>query len=179
MLRDSGLGILLFINLLMAFLWVMISFFFSGHTKAKRVNYKMFPYRIKNFERRGFFYVENFYIDRWYSLLPTAYNRIGITRESLKKDDELVLKERLTVTCRCELFALINCLYIIGAAIIDPPYLAFILGMVMMLANFPFAAASRYCRCLVLDELLERRKALKEQSIIAEKSLNVFDLNVF
>ncbi len=178
-LRSSGLGISLFINIIIICLWYFLSYVISGHIGSKHTDYRKFPYRIKGFEKRGGFYTDNFAIDSWYRLLPTKYNRIGITPNKLKREDSLTIKEYLGVTCRSELWALINCFYIVCAAILDAPYLAFILGMLVILANLPFIAGSRYCRCLILNELVSKRKELEKQSKLAFETPNVFELDIF
>ena len=83
------------------------------------------------------------------------------------------------MTCRGELWAVINCFYIVGAAVLDAPYLAFILGMIVILLNLPFVMGNRYCRFLILNDLVEKRRELERQSMLAEKSPNVFDLDLF
>ena len=178
-LRNSGFGISLLINIIIICLWVFLSNVIAGHIGPKHVDYRKFPFRIGDFEKHGKFYTENFDIESWYQFLPAKYNRIGITESRLRKKDSLTVKEYLGVTCRCELWALINCFYIVCAAILDAPYLAFILGMLVILANLPFIAASRYCRCLILNELVRKRKELEQQSIRAVESPNVFDLDLF
>ena len=179
MLKNSGFGISLFINIIIICLWLFISNVIARHIGAKHADYRKIPFSIMEFERDGEFYVENFAIGNWYRALPTKYNRIGITENRLKKAEPLTLKEYLTVTCRSELWALINCFYIVCAAILDAPYLAFILGMIVILANLPFIAAARYSRCLILNELARKRKELEQQSIRAVESPNVFDLDLF
>lgn len=179
MLRSSGLGISLFINIIIICLWLFLSYSIAKHAATKRVDYKKFPYRILNKEAKGDFYEENFRISTWYSLLPTSYNRIGITAEKLRDDDALVCKEHLVTTCRSELFAVLNCFYIVCAAILDAPYLAFILGSLMILGNLPFIAGARYCRCLILNELVRKRSELKKQAMLADSTPNVFELNIF
>lgn len=179
MLRNSNFGIALFINILMIFLWISLSGVISRFIGTKRVDYRKFPFRSKDFERKGEFYTENFASDKWYSLLPTTYNRLGSTEEDIRKLETPALKERLTVVCRSELWALLNCFYIVCAAIFDAPYLAFILGMIIILAQIPFIIAARYFRCLILNEIVRKRRELEEQSLLAERSPNVFDLNLF
>ena len=178
MLRSSGFCISLFINIIIICLWHFLSYIISGHIGSKRVDYRRFPYRAKEFEKKGEFYVENFLIDSWYSFLPTKYNRIGITERKLSREESLTVREYLGVTCRCELCALMNCFYIVCACILDAPYLAFILGMLVILANFPFIISARYCRCLILNELANKRRELEKQKLLADRTPNVFDLIV-
>ena len=179
MLRSSGLGISLFINVIIICLWHFLSYWIARLIGTKYVDYRKKPYRARDFERRGEFYTEYFAIESWYRLLPTKYNKIGITPEQLAERDALVLKEQLAMLCRSELSPLINCFYIVCAAILDAPYLAFILGMLVILCNLPFIASARYCRCLVLNEIVNKRKELEKQSILAEETPNVYDLNIF
>ena len=179
MLRESGLGISLFINVIIICLWVFISYLIAGHVAPRHADYRKYPYIIRTREKKGSFYTESFRIQDWYGILPSKLNRSRITKDHLFGLDALKLKELLAVTCRCELCAVLNCFYIICAALLDAPYLAFILGSVVILASLPFIAASRYCRCLILNELMRQREELKKQTIRAERSPNVFDLGIF
>ncbi len=172
MLRHSTFGMALFINILIICLWHFISYIISGNIKPQRVDYKQKPYKISKLEQKGNFYIENFFIDKWYMLLPTSYNSVGIDVESVKSIDTLTLKSYLTLTCRSELFSRINFLYIICACVLDAPYLAFILGIFVILINLPFFASSRYCRCIILNELLSRRNELNKK----DNSISVFDI---
>ncbi len=81
-LRNSGFGISLLINIIIICLWVFLSNVIAGHIGPKHVDYRKFPFRIGDFEKHGKFYTENFDIESWYQFLPAKYNRIGIT-ESL------------------------------------------------------------------------------------------------
>ena len=179
MLRSSSLPMALFINFLIIMLWHFLSYIISSTIGSKYVDYRKFPYRAKDFEAKGEFYKENFDIDSWYRYLPTKYNRLSTTPEKLKKLDSLELKERLTVVCRSELWAGINCFYFVCAAILDVPYLAFILGMLAILLNIPFIISARYCRCMILNEIVSKRQELEQQAIRAEQTPNVFDLDIF
>lgn len=179
MLRSSGLAMALFINIIIIMLWHFLSYIISEHIGSKHADYRKFPYRAREFEARGDFYKENFAIDSWYTYLPTEYNRLGTTPEKLRELDALVLKERLGGVCRSELWAVINCFYIVCAAILDAPYLAFILGMLVILFNLPFIISARYCRCLILNEIVAKRRELEKQALLAEQSPNVFDLGIF
>ena len=178
MLRSSSLGIVLFINFLIICLWLFLSRFIGRHIGSKHVDYRKFPYRAREFEKRGDFYKENFDIDSWYTYLPTEYNRLGSTPAQLEKLDTLALKERLPVVCRSELFALINCFYIVCAAVLDAAHVAFILGMLVILAQIPLILSARYCRCLILNEIVNKRRELERQSILADRTPNVFDLDL-
>ncbi len=178
MLHNSSLPMALFINLLIIALWHFLSYIISGGIGSKYVDYRKFPYRATETEAKGEFYKENFKIDSWYKFLPTKYNTLGTTPNKLKKLDSLELKERLTVVCRSGLCAGLNCLYIICAVILDAPYLAFILGMIVILVNLPFIISARYCRCLILNEIVAKRKALEQQALRAEQTPNVFDLDI-
>ena len=52
MLRSSGFGISLFINIIIICLWHFLSYIISGHIGSKRVDYRRFPYRAKEFEKK-------------------------------------------------------------------------------------------------------------------------------
>ena len=179
MLRSSSFFMALFINILIIGLWHFLSYIIASAIGSKHVDYRKFPYRAKEFENRGEFYRENFNIDLWYKRLPTDYNRKENTPEALSALDPLVLKERLAVVCRSELWAIMNCFYIVCAMILDTPYLAFILGTLVILFNLPFILSARYFRCMILNEIVNKRKALEKQAQLAEQSPNVFDLGLF
>lgn len=179
MLRSSGFGIALFINIIMICLWHFLSYIISRHIGSRRVDYRRFPYRTRDIERNGEFYVEYFAIDSWYRLLPSRLNQTAITPRRLRRQDALTVKEYLQKTCRCELCSILNCFYIVWASVMDAPYMAFILGMIVILINLPFIAASRYCRCLIHNELELKRKELEEQGRLAEQTPNVFELDIF
>ena len=179
MLSSSGFGISLFINIVIICLWHFLSSIISRHVSSKRADYKKGMYHAKKWERKGEFYTENFRIDLWYSFLPTKFNRLGITQSKLQSEDALTIKEYLGVTCRSELCAVINCFYVVCACILDAPYMAFILGSLVVMFNIPFIFSARYVRLMILNELIRKRRELEQQTRRVENSPNVFDLNLF
>jgi hypothetical protein len=50
--------------------------------------------------------------------------------------------------------------------------------MLVILAQIPLILSARYCRCLILNEIVNKRRELERQSILADRTPNVFDLDL-
>lgn len=179
MLKTSTFGMALIINILMICLWHFASFILSRSVTLKNVDYRKFPYRAYNWERRGSFYSDNFDVGAWYGALPIKYNRDGIDYRKIESADIPKLKSYITVTCRSELCSIINCLYFFFALMINVPYLGFIIGIIVVIMNLPFIMANRFARFILLNEFLRKRKAHEIDKYISENNSGDYRLSDF
>lgn len=170
MLKSSTLGMALIINILMICLWVFASFVIARTVKLKHVDYRKFPYRIYGWEKRGNFYSDNFDVGAWYGVLPIKFNRDGIDYKKIENADIDKLKKYISITCRSELFNILNCMYFIFAVIINVPYLGFIIGSIVFIINIPFMIANRFARIILLNELVRKRRAIEIDRYIASNN---------
>lgn len=179
MLENASLGMAIIINIIIIFLWHFLSYLLAGTIGQKHVDYRKFPYKAHKFEKHGRFYTENFDIENWFMLLPIKINSEDISSNGLESADTPKLKKHLTVTCRGELCCIINCLYFFYSAIMNVPYLAFIIGVIVILGNLPFIAANRYVRFVLLKALVEKRKRREIIEYIEENNPDKYDLDSF
>ena len=170
MLKSSTLGMALIINILMICLWVFASFVIARTVKQKHVDYRKFPYRVYGWEKRGNFYSDNFDVGAWYGVLPIKFNRDGIDYKKIENADIDKLKKYITVTCRSELFDILNCMYFIFAVMINVPYLGFIIGSIVVIVNIPFIIANRFARFILLNEMVRKRRAIEIDKYIASNN---------
>lgn len=170
MLKSSTLGMALIINILIICLWVFFSFVIASLVSTKRVDYRKFPYRVYNWEKRGRFYSDNFDAGAWYGVLPIKFNRDNIDYKTIEGADIPKLKRFITLTCRSELFNILNCMFFLLAVIINIPYLGFIIGSLVIIANIPFIIANRFARFILLNELVRKRSAQEIERYIASNN---------
>ena len=170
MLKSSTFGMALIINILIICLWVFVSFVIARSVSAKRVDYRRFPYRVYNWEKKGSFYTDNFDVGAWYGVLPIKFNRDGIDYKTIESADISKLKRYITITCRSELFNILNCSYFIFAVIINVTYLGFIFGSIVVIANIPFIIANRFARFVLLNKMVSKRREQEIESYIASKN---------
>ncbi len=177
MLKSSTLGMALIINILIICLWVFVSFVIARSASSKRVDYRKFPYRVYNWEKRGQFYTDNFDVGAWYGVLPIKFNRERIDYKKIEEADIARLKRYITITCRSELFNILNCLYFIFAVIINIPYFGFIIGSIVVIGNIPFIIANRFARFVLLNEMVRKRREQEIESYIASNNSIALDDN--
>ncbi len=176
MLKSSGFGIALFINIIIIALWHFLSYLFSAHLPGKYLHDDRPPFRIKDFENRGDFYVENFSADKWYRSLPGHPLRSEVSAAELRKKNLAQLRAVLISTCRIELWSILNCLYFICSWSLNAAYLAFILSAIVIISNFPYIICARYSRCLILNEIVNKRKELAEKAKTADNDTGFMNL---
>lgn len=179
MLADISIGIAIIINIIIICLWHFLAHIICSQIGQKHVDYRKKPFRTFKFEKGGKFYIDNFDIIGWYMLIPIKFNRDGITNQEIKEANVIKLKAYMTSTCRSELCSLLNCLYFVFSVIFNVPYLGFILGCLVVLANLPFIMANRYARTVLLKEYAKKRKQHKLMEYIGENSPKKYDLDLF
>lgn len=179
MLGNVSLGMAIITNIIIIFLWHFLSYLLTSMVGQKYVDYRRFPYRAFKFEKYGRFYNENFDIDSWFMIIPIKINSENISASGLERADIPKIKKFLTYTCRSELCYIINCLYFILSIIINIPYLAFIIGIIVVLGNMPFLVANRYVRFILLNTLAKKRKQREIIEYIEENNPDKYDLDSF
>ncbi|MBQ1388836.1 MAG: hypothetical protein IIY78_04325 [Clostridia bacterium] len=176
MLKSSGFGIALFINIIIVVLWNFLSYFISTLLPKKYIHDSRPPFRIRDFEHQGKFYEENFACDKWYRSLPGRPIRWRLKDNMFERKTIPDLQKMVLATCRIELWSMLNCTYFLCAWILDAAYLAFILSSIVFIANIPYIICSRYARCMILNAMVGKRREQAKKAKEKKDTPNFMDM---
>ena len=170
MLKDQPFLNAMLINILLGAVWHYITFIICITVDTSFFDAGKKMYLPHKWERNGKFYSDILKINRWKDFLPQHIGKDGFSKDHLDDTSVPYLDEFIMETCRAAWNHTANCSFVVVLFIINDLTIAFLLTMILMALNLPFALIQRYNRFRLQRFRAAMIKKAERTALKAEKS---------